>query len=154
MTLVVELRDLKKNLPRPLAHFWQHATEAACLSRIRIACLVLLGIALGYPFDAGPARDGVLAMLCAVLTALVSATTGLVCDAGSGVARLFGDHSNSAFRLSQCFGEPILPVDISSVTAPFPAFSGHRMFALAACALFLFGCGVRRREPPRQRGAH
>jgi hypothetical protein len=92
-------------------------------------------------------------MLCAVLTALVSATTGLLCDASSDIAAALGDYSNSALRLSQCFGEPLLPFDISSVSAPFPGFSGDRVCALAACALFLFGCGYGRGEPTRQRGA-
>jgi hypothetical protein len=147
MTFVVELRDLRKNLPRPISHLWQRATEALCVSRVRLLCLGLLAVALGYPVDpAGAPREGVLGMLCALLMALVSATNGLLCDASSGASALFGDHESSAFKLSQCFDEPLFPLGISPAAAAFPTFSGHAAFALAACALFLFGCGFGRRE--------
>ena len=155
MTFVVELRDLKKSLPRPLTYWWPHAANALCFVRVRLACVALLAVALGYPVEAGPApHDGVLAMLCGVLTAAVSATTGLLCDASSSVLALFGDPSSSAFRVHQslglCFAEPVLPLDICPATGPFPAFSGHRVWALAACAVFLFGCNFGRRASARQ----
>src|SRR5438477_10854306 len=111
MTIVVELRDLKKGLPRPITQLWQRATNALCVLRVRLACVALLGVALASPLEGGPAPyEGALAMLCAVLTAVVSATAGLLCDAGSDVLALFGDPANSAFRLQQglslCCTEP------------------------------------------------
>ena len=155
MTFVVELRDLKKSLPRPIALFCQRATETLCILRFRLACVGLLGLALGYPAGAGGApRDGVLGVLCAVLTALLSATTGLMCDASSGLSTLLGEQSSSVLKLSQCFAEPVFPLDIAPTGGPFPTFSGHRALALAACALFLFGCGVGRRDAASQSSGH
>jgi len=149
MTIVVELRDLKKSLPRPVSHFWQRASQGLCMVRVRIACLCLLGLALGYPADAEAVpRDGVLAMLCAVLTAAVSATIGLLCDASSGLSGWFFDHSSPAFRLEQrfsvCFGEQVFPFDLCPAGGTFPTFSAQRLCALVACALLLFGCGLHR----------
>jgi len=155
MTFVVELRDLKKSLPRPVTHLWKRSLDALCALRVRLVSLGLLLVALGYPVDGGAApHDGVLATLCAVLTAAVSATAGLLCDASGGLLALFGDPSSLAFklpqRLSLCFAEPVLPLDICPAAGPFPTFSGHRAWALAACVMFMFGCGFRRRTPAKQ----
>ncbi|HYP97104.1 MAG TPA: hypothetical protein VER96_00430 [Polyangiaceae bacterium] len=155
MTFVVELRDLKKSLPRPLTYWWPHPASALCLVRVRLACLALLAVALGYPVEPGAVpHDGVLAALCGLLTAAVSAMTSLLCDASSSVLALFGDPSSSAFKVPQslgvCFAEPVLPLDICPAAGPFPTFSGHRVWALAACAVFLFGCGFGRRASAQQ----
>lgn len=157
MTFVVELRDLKKSLPRPIAYLWARTAGALCAVRVRVACLALLGLALGYPVEAGAApHDGVLAMLCAVLTAAVSATTGLLCGASSALLALFGVSSNQTLgfehHLNLCFAEPSFPLDICPAAGPFPTFSGQRALALAACAVFLFGCSFGRRGSVR-RGA-
>ena len=155
MTFVVELRDLKKSLPRPVTHFWQRSVDALRALRVRLVFLGLLVVALGYPVEGGAApHDGVLATLCAVLTAAVSATAGLLCDASGGLLGLLGDPSSPAFklpqRLSLCFAEPALPLDICPATGPFPTFSGHRAWALAACVVLSFGCGYLRRMPVKQ----
>jgi hypothetical protein len=157
MTFVVELRDLKKSLPRPVTLLWQRSIGALCAPRVRLACMGLLMLTIGYPVDngAGP-HDGVLAMLCAVLTAAVSATAGLLCDASSTLLALVGDPSNPALgqRLSLCFSEPVLPLDVCPAPGPFPTFSGHRAWALAACAVFLFGFGFVRRASAKQSAAN
>ena len=154
MTFVVELRDLKKSLPRPITYLWARAADALCAVRVRLVCVALLGLALGYPVEAGAApHGGVLAMLCAVLTAAVSATAGLLCDASSGLLALLGDPTNQALgfqHLGLCFDESALPLDICPAAGPFPTFSGQRALALAACAVFLFGCSFRRRRPVQQ----
>ncbi|HYQ42277.1 MAG TPA: hypothetical protein VER11_09915 [Polyangiaceae bacterium] len=155
MTLVVELRDLKKSLPRPVTHLWHRTARAVCGVRVRVACLGLLIIALGDPLDAGSgSRNGVLGMLCAVLTAAVSAATSLLCDTGSALFALFGDQSSPALGLGQklglCFADPASPFDICPATGAFPAFSLQRACALAACALILFGCGFGHRKPARE----
>lgn len=159
MTFVVELRDLKKSLPRPVTQLWQRSIGALCAPRLRLGCLGLLVLAIGYPVDnaVGP-HDSVLAMLCAVLTAAVSATAGLLCDASSTLLALFGDPPSPAFalgqRLSLCFSEPALPLDVCPTPGPFPTFSGHRTWAIAACTVFLFGCGFVRRASAKQSAAH
>jgi hypothetical protein len=93
-----------------------------------------------------------LAGLCDVLTAAVSATFALLCDASDGLSALFSDPPSPIFglaeRLNRCFGESLLPFDTCPVAGPFPTFSGLRLCALGACALLLFGCGFRRREAP------
>jgi hypothetical protein len=155
MTFVVDLRDLKKSLARPVTHFWQRSLGALCVLRVRAVLLALLLVSLGYPVDGGAApHDGALAMVCAVLTAFVSATVGLLCDASSGVLALFGDPSSPAFKLQErlglCFAEPVLPLEFCPAAGPFPAFSGHRVWALAACTLFLFSCSFRRGAPAQQ----
>ena len=155
MTFVVELRDLKKSLPRPVTHLWQRLPDALCTQRVRLVFLGLLLVALGYPVDAGASpHAGLLATLCAVLTAAVSATAGLLCDATGDLLALFADPSSPAFKLPQglglCFAEPVLPLDICPTTGPFPTFSGHRALALAACVVLLFGCGFRRRVAVEQ----
>jgi len=154
MTFVVELRDLKKSLPRPLTYWWPHAANALCFVRVRFACLALLAVALGYPVEPGAVpHDGVLAALCGLLTAAVSAMTSLLCDASSSLVALLGDSSSSAFMhqsLGMCFAEPVLKLDICPASGPFPTFSGHRLWALAACVVFLFGCGFGRRASAQQ----
>ncbi len=117
MTFVVELRELKKNLPGPLSHFWQRSARGLCALRIRLAPFGLLGLSFGFPVDASSAASGgVLAVLCAVLSAAVSATLGLLCDASSGLSALLSADASPAFRLGQrlslCLGEPLLPFDI------------------------------------------
>jgi len=158
MTFVVELRDLKKSLPRPVTQLWQRSLDALCARRVRLAFLGLLLVALGYPVDGGAvSHDGVLATLCAVLTAAVSATAGLLCDASGDLLALFGDASSPAFGLPQglnlCIAEPVLPLDICPAAGPFPAFSGYRGWALAACVVFMFGCGLGRRANAKQSAA-
>jgi hypothetical protein len=153
MTFVVELRDLKKSLPRPVAHFWQQATGALCALRFRLAVLGLLGCALACPLDTGAtASSGILALLCGVLTAAASATLGLLCDASSALSGL-SEHANAALGLGQRldlrFTEPLLKFDICPETGPFPALSGHSLVALAACAFLLFGPGLSHREPAK-----
>jgi hypothetical protein len=155
MTIVVELRDLKKGLPRPVTHFWQRSLDALCALRVRLVSLGLLLVALGYPVDGAAApHDGVLASLCAVLTAAVSATAGLVCDASGDLLALFADPSSPAFELSQrislCFAEPALRLDVCPAAGPFPTFSGQRAWALAACVALMFGCGFARRASAKQ----
>ena len=153
MTFVVELRDLKKGLPRPVTHLWRRSLDALCVLRVRLVCLALLVVALGYPVDGSAPQLGVLAVLCAVLSAAVSATTGLLCDASSSLLALFGDPSSPLRlqqRLSVCFAEPAFPLDICPATGPFPAFSGHRAWALAACAMLLFGCVFGLRSQAKQ----
>jgi hypothetical protein len=149
MTFVVELRDLKKSLPRPVAHLWQWSLDTLRVLRVRLICLGLLAVALGYPVDSAAPHAGVLAMLCAVLTAAVSATACLLCDALGDLLALFGDPSSAASKLPQhlsmCFAEPVFPLDICPAAGPFPTFSGYRAWALVACAVFLFGCSFKRR---------
>ncbi|HET7542878.1 MAG TPA: hypothetical protein VFK05_23560 [Polyangiaceae bacterium] len=152
MTLVVELRDFKKDPRRPVSCCWQRSLELLCAQRFRVACMVLLGVALGYPVDSGwVARDGVLASLCDVLTAAVSATLALACDACDGLGALLSDPPSPMLglsaRLNGCFGEPLLAFDTCPAGRPFPTFSGLRLCALGVCALLLFGCGMARREP-------
>lgn len=157
MTFAVELRDLKKSLPRPITLFWQRARGALCALRVRLVCLGLLAIAMGHPLDGGvAAHDSVLAALCEVLTAAVSATAGLLCDASSDLLALLGDPSSplKVQRLGLCLPESAFPLDICPASRPFPAFSGDRALALAACALFLFGCGFGRRGRARQGAEH
>jgi len=155
MTFVVELRDLKKSLPRPVAHFWQRVVELACVLRIRLVLLGLLGLALDYAFPPKVAPSGgAPALLCSVLSAAVSATLGLLGDASTGLYTLFGDSASPLFRLGQrlnlCFGEPVFALDICSEVGSFPTFSGHCTLALVACALFLFSGGVNQREVARR----
>jgi len=158
MTFVVELRELKKSLPRPFIQWWARSLDSLCVVQVRAACLLLLVVALGYPVDGGLApHDGVLAMLCAVLTAAVSATTGLLCDASSDVLALFGDPTNPAAKLHQQlslhFGQPVFPLDICPADGPFPTFSGHRAWLFGACVVFLFGCVFGRRGSAQQGAA-
>jgi len=157
MTFVVELRDLKKSLPRPVTHFWQQAASALCALRVRLAFLGLLGCAMDCPLDASvTAGSGVLALLCGVLTAAASATLGLMCDATSALSGLLGDYASPAWRLDRGLGlhfaEPQLKFDICPQAGPFPALSGHSLVALVACALLLFGSGFSHREHAKQRG--
>ena len=155
MTFVFELRDLKKSLPRPIAHFWQRAAELLCALRIRLALLGLLGFALERPFDAPVVTPsgGPLALLCGVLSAAVSATFGLLCDAGSGLSALFSEDASPLLRLehrlSLGFGEPMLPFDICPGAGPFPPFSWPSTLALLASAVLLFGGSFRRAESPQ-----
>jgi hypothetical protein len=157
MTFVVELRDLKRGLPRPIIHFWRRAADALCALRVRLAFLGLLGCALDCPLDASvTAGSGVLALLCGVLAAAASATLGLICDASSALSGLLGEHASPAFRLDRGLGlrfaEPVIKFDICPETGPFPAFSWHCLVALVACALLLFGSGFSHRERAKQRG--
>jgi hypothetical protein len=89
-----------------------------------------------------------------VLTALASATLGLLRDVSVGWCLLFGDDASPLLRLGQraslCFGEPRFPFDVCPEAGPFPAFSGIYACALVGCALFLFGCGFSRKEPAMQ----
>jgi|SRR6187431_3143471 len=157
MTLVVELRDLKKSLPRPLSHLWRRASGLLCELRIRLALLGLLYLALDWPVGGGSAQSGgsLLPSLCGLLTAAVSATLGLVSDPSIGLGALFSADANPGSqlgqRLSLCLGEPVFPFAVCPEAGSFPAFSGHYLCALAACALFLFGCGLRS-EPARPNG--
>jgi hypothetical protein len=157
MTFVVELRDLKKSLPRPVAHFGRQALATLCALRVRLVFLSLLGCALDCPRNADiTASSGVLALLCGVLTAAASATLGLFCDAGSELSALFGDHTSPVFGFGQRFGlhftEPLSSFGICPAAAPFPMLSGHSLCALGACALLLFGCGYRRQEAAQRSG--
>jgi len=159
MTFVVELRDLKRSLPRPVTHLWHRTTHAVCVVRVRLACLGLLVVALGYPVDASSgSRDGVLGMLCAVLTAAVSAATSLLCDTGNALFALFSDQSGPTLRLEEklglWFADPASPFDICPATGAFPDFSLQRACALAACALILFGCGFGHRKPAHESADH
>jgi hypothetical protein len=154
MTSVVELRDPKKSLPRPVAHLWQRGALLLCALRIRLAFLGLLGFALDYPFDAKVAPSGgVLALLCSVLSAAVSATLGLLCAASVAFYTLFCDDPSPVFRvgqgLSPCFGEQVFPFAICAEAGPFPSFSWPSTLALTLCALLLFGCGSRRHDSAR-----
>ncbi len=154
MTFVVELRELKKSLPQPVVRFWQRAAHELCALRTRLAFLGLLGVVLEYPVERGvTSNDGVLALLCGVLTAAVSATLGLLHDTGSLFSALFSDHASPVLllghRLSLCFEEPLLPFEVCPETGPFPAFSGNCLFGLVASALLLFGCGFKRQEPAK-----
>ena len=153
MTFVVELRDLKKSLPRPVTHFWQRAAAGLCTSHVRAACFGLLAFALGCPLDAsGAPSGGVLAFLCGVLSAADSATLGLLQNAGSGLYALFSDDASPVFplgqTLSQCFGEPLFAFDICPEAGLFPPFSWHSTLALTVCAFLLLGCDPRRKESP------
>jgi len=154
MTFVVELRDLKKILPQPLTHFWYRAPELLCLLRVRLALVSLLGFALDYHFDPRAAPSGgALALLCGLLSAAVSATLGLLCDASVGIAALFSNDANPVAdlgqRLSLCFGEQVFPFDICAAAGTFPSFSWHSTVALMLCSLLSFGCGFRRPQSPR-----
>jgi len=157
MRFVVELRDRKRNLLRRAAHLWQRATGELCGMRVRVAVLGLLGVALECPVDDSlTSSGGILALLCSVLTAAVSATLGLLGDTSSALSPLFSDHASSALRLGQplslCFGEPVGPLALAVCpeAGPFPALSGHCLLALLACALLLFGCGFSRQEPAKR----
>jgi len=150
MTFVVELRDLKKSLPRPLTHFWQRAVEVLCASRVRLAKFGLLAFALDCSLDASSAPgDGVLALLCGVLSAAVSATLGLLQNASNSLYALFSDEANPVLSLEQklslCFGEPIFAFDGCPEAGSFPSLPWHSMVALAVCAFLIFGGGSRRR---------
>lgn len=153
MTFVVELRELKKSLPRPVPRFWQRTAQGLCALRLRLAFLGLVGVVFDFPVARGVSSSaGVLASLCGLLTAAVSATLGLLRDTSVGLAALFSDAS-PGFRLGQrlslCFGEPLLPLDICPETGPFPTLSGNCLFALGACAWLLFGCGFSRQRPAK-----
>ena len=147
MAVVIELRDLKKGLFRPVSCCWERSVHALCVLRVRVACVGLLGIALGYPLD--DPRESALVSLCDVLTAAVSATFALLCDATNGVSALLSLPPIFGFarRLNLCFEEPLSPFDTCPTAAPFPAFSALRLCALGACALLLFGCSFGQREP-------
>jgi hypothetical protein len=150
MTLVVELRDLKKNLPRPVADLWRRAHGVVCALRVRLALFGLLCLALDWPVGGGAeASGGRLALLCGVLSAAMSATLGLLSDASVGLFALFSAETSQGSALGQtlslCLGEPLF--EACPESASFSAFSGHYLCALAACALFLFGCGFSRSEP-------
>ena len=154
MTFVAELRDSKKSPPRPTAHFWQRVASELCGLRVRVAFLGMLGVALDYALDRSvTSSDSVLALLCSVLTAAVSATLGLLRDTSIGLGSLFSDHASPVLQFGQelglCFGEPPLPLDICPEAGPFPALSGNGLFALVACAVLLFGCGFSRQEPAK-----
>jgi hypothetical protein len=153
MTFVVELRNLKKSLPLRAPLLWQSAARQLC--GLPAAALGLLGVALEFPVNESvTASGGILALLCSVLTAAVSATLGLLGDTSSALSRLFGDHASPALRLGQplslCFGEPLLPLDICPEAGAFPTLSGNCLLALVACALVLFGCGFSRQEPAKR----
>ena len=143
MAFHVALHELKKNLTRPVTHFWPRASDVWCALRFRLAFLGLVGFALGFPFDAQVASGGVLGLLCGVLTAAVSAMLGLLYDAGAGLYALFSDDASALIplgrRLSLCLAEPVLPFDICADARAFPPFSGHSALALGAWVLFLFG---------------
>lgn len=152
MTLVVELRDLKQDRHRPSSCCWQRRLNSLCVQRLRIACLGLLAVAVGYPVDSGTlTRAGGLASLCDVLTAAVSASFALLCDACDVLSASLIEPPSLVFGLSEqlsgCFGESLLPFDTCPAAGPLPTFSGLRLFALGACALLLFGCSFGRREP-------
>ena len=151
MTQVVELRDLKKGLARPVSCCWQRSLQLLCALRFRAACFALLSVTLAFPIESGVAtRGGALVTVCDLLTAAVSATFALLCDAISALSALLIDHANPLFglaeRLSPCLGEPFLPFETCPAAGPFPTFSGARLCALAACALLLCGCNYGRRE--------
>jgi hypothetical protein len=152
MTFVLDVRDRKKSLLRPVIHFWQRAGELLYVLRKHLALLGVLGFALDYPFAPKAAPIGsVLPLLCGVLSAAVSATLALLCNASIGLYSLFSDDASPLFRIGQrfnlCLGEPAFTSDICPEAGPFPAFSGHCALALVACALFLFGGGVSRKQP-------
>jgi len=154
MTFVVELRDLKKNLPRPVGYFWRRSAESLCALRVRLAFFGLLGFAIDHAFDARIAHEGgVLASLCGVLSAAVSATLGLLGDFGVGVYALFSDDASPVLRLGQglslCFEEQVSPFDVCAAAAPFPAFSWHFGVALMLFSPLLFGCGFRGQQSPK-----
>jgi hypothetical protein len=155
MTFVVELRDPKKSLPRPVSHFWQRAAEGLCTLRVRLAILGLLGLSLDCPLHASATRSGgTLALLCGILSAAVSATLGLLQNASSGMSAWFADDASPAFRLGQglalCLGEPLFAFDICPETGPFPAVSWHSTLALAVSAFLLLGCGPRPKQSPNR----
>jgi hypothetical protein len=155
MTIALELRGRNKNLPRPVVHFWHAVTAQLCLLRIRLAVLSLLGFALDYPFAPRATSDSrILASLCGVLSAAVSATLSLLGDASASLYTLFSDDTGPLFRIGQrlnlCFGEPVFALDLCPEAGPFPTISGHGALALAACALFLFGSGMTSPEPGKQ----
>ena len=152
MTFVVELRDLKRGLPRPLSHFWQRAAKMFCALRLKLAFISLLCLALDWPADGKLApRSGVLASVCGVLTAAVSATLTLMSDACSGLSALFSDDLSALFPfgqgLSLCLEGSVFPFDVCRQAGTFPAFSGYSTLALLACALLLFGCSFSRQKP-------
>jgi hypothetical protein len=154
MTIVLALRDLKKNLVRPVSHLWPRAERRWCVVRVRLAFLGLLGLLLGDPLNPGLIADGhALAVLCGVLSAAVSAAVGLLCDASVGLCVLFRDDTSPVFRLgrrlSLCPEEQVFPLDLCLDAGPFPAFSLQSMIALLLCSLFLFGAGFRRTAPSR-----
>src|SRR4051794_36991902 len=110
MTFVVKLRNLKKSLPRRAPLLWQSAARQLCGLPVRVAVLGLLGVALECPVhESVTTGGGILALLCSVLTAAVSATLGLLGDTSSALSHLFGDYASPALRLGQplglCFGE-------------------------------------------------
>ena len=148
MAFQIALHDLKKNLSRPVTHFWQRAEGECCGLRIRPTFLVLLGFAFYSPLDARVAAGGgVLGLLCGLLTAAVSAMLGLVYDASIGVYALLGNDANSLLPLGQrlglCFEEPVFAFDICS-SRPFPPQWAQAALAFSACGLFLFSASRRR----------
>jgi hypothetical protein len=157
MTFVLELRELKKSLPRPVTHFWRRATGVVCALRLRLALLALLCLAFDCPVGGGLAPSGGgLALLCGVLTAAMSATLALVSDASLGLAALLSADTSPGSQLAQtlglCLGQPLSPFDVCPEAGSFPAFSGYYLGVLAACALLSFGCGLSRTPSTKPSG--
>ena len=154
MTIALELRDLKKNLPRPVSHFWRRGAGLLCALRVRLALFGLIGFLLDRAFDDQIARDGgVLASLCGVLSAAVSATLGLLFDFSADVYTLFSADASPVFRLGQrlslCLGEQGWPFDACAAATPFPSFSWHFAVALMLFSPLLFGCGFPGQQSPK-----
>jgi len=152
MTILVELRDLRKSLPGLGTHFWRRAVRALAFAWLRPLSLGLLGIVvlegpIGAPVTPGA---GVLPLLCGVLTAAVSATFGLLFNASAELSALFSDDGGQPFwawqTLSHWFGEPGLPFDIYLDAAPIPTLSWRSALELATAALLVFAGSLRRQE--------
>jgi hypothetical protein len=159
MTNVLELRDLKKHVPRPVTLLWSRTAERVCALRGRLALLSLLVLALDCSFSPRVAPNGgVLASLCAVLSAAVSAALGLVCDARFGLYTLINDDAGQLAgqwqRVGEYLGAPVFAFDMCREVSPFPKFAAPDAFALFVCALCLFSCGRSREEPEKPHRTH
>jgi len=156
MTILVELRDLRKSLPGLGTHFWRRAVRALAFAWLRPLSLGLLGIVvlegpIGAPVTPGA---GVLPLLCGVLTAAVSATFGLLFNASAELSALFSDGGKPFWPgqvLSHWFGEPGLPFDIYADAPLIPTLSWRSALGFGTAALLLLAGSVRPQESVKRR---
>jgi len=146
MTILVELREIRKRLPGLGIRSWRRSVRALAGSWILLP-LSLLGIVLENPLGAPVTPGaGVLPLLCGVLTAAVSATFGLLFDASAELSALFSDGGKPFWPgqvLSHWFGEPGLPFDIYADAPLIPTLSWRSALGFGTAALLLLAGSVR-----------
>ena len=147
MTILVELREIRKRLPGLGTRSWRRSVRALAGLWIRLLSLSLLGIVLENPLGAPVTPGaGVLPLLCGVLTAAVSATFGLLFNASAELSALFSDGGKPCWPwqvLSHWFGEPGLPLDIYADAPLIPTLSWRSALGFGTAALLLLAGSVR-----------